>query len=284
VVFNNGAGLWDNHGGTDWHFAVSGTQVPAFVMDGVRDVATQQVTANGSRHLYAALSGETLYVATEDAGEGNDVFIYVAKNPGPLAAANWGKAGQIAQWDAFLADENDNDYESWSDATGANQGATGANGGVLEGILNLAQEFGTLPAQIYLAVGVYATANGGALVTSQQVPAAIVANGNIEAVEYFLLQLVATAGDFDGNGVVNDADYGVWRSTFGSASDKRADGNGDGQVDMADYIVWRNNFGATASGTYLLSRVEATEFAKVPEPMTLLTICLAAMVLFLRRR
>ena len=48
----------------------TGAQAPAFVMDGVRDAAAQEVAANGARHLYAALSGDVLYVATEDAGEG----------------------------------------------------------------------------------------------------------------------------------------------------------------------------------------------------------------------
>ncbi len=268
VVFNNGSGVWHNNGGADWHFAVTGAQGPAFVMDGARDAVSQSVAANGSRHLYAAVNGDTLYVATEDAGEGNDVFIYLADAPGSLTNANWAKAGQIAQWDAFLADENDNEYEAWTGATGANQAATGANGGVLEGIIDLAQQFGSLPAQIYLAVGVYPTANGGALVASQQVPASVIANGSIEAVEYFLLQLVVTPGDFDRNGVVDEVDYGVWRSTFGSTGDLRADGNGDGKVDTADYVVWRNNFGASAAGTYLLSRVDGPDIAAVPEPAT----------------
>jgi hypothetical protein len=284
VVFNNGSGVWDNHNGADWHFAVTGAQPPAFLLDGVRDAVSQLVAANGSRHLYAALNGDTLYVATEDAGEGNDVFIYLADAPGPLTAANWAKAGQIAEWDAFLADENDNDYESWFDATGTNQAATGANGGVLEGILNLAQEFGSLPAQIYLAVGVYATANGGALVASQQVPASVIANGNIEAAEYFLLQLVVTPGDYDRDGDVDDADYNVWRSTFGSASDLRADANGDGKVDTADYVVWRKNYGATASGAYLLSRVDGPPAAPVPEPATWILGMFTSLLVAARRR
>jgi hypothetical protein len=246
--------------------------------------APSKVAANGSRHLYAAVNGDTLYVATEDAGEGNDVFIYLADAPGSLANANWAKAGQIAQWDAFLADENDNDYEAWTGATGTSQAATGTNGGVLEGIINLAQQFGSLPAQVYLAVGVYPTANGGALVTSQQVPASVIANGSIEAVEYFLLQLVVTPGDFDRNGVVDEADYGVWRSTFGSAGDLRADGNGDGKVDTADYVVWRNNLGASASGAYLLTRVDQPNIVAVPEPATFVLVWIAAILFWPRRR
>jgi hypothetical protein len=50
----------------------------------------------------------------------------------------------------------------------------------------------------------------------------------------------AVAGDFDASGAANAADYDVWKATFGSTSDLRADGNRNGQVDLADYAVWRN--------------------------------------------
>ena len=36
------------------------------------------------------------------------------------------------------------------------------------------------------------------------------------------------------------ADHDVWRATFGSTTDLRADANGDGHVDAADYVVWRD--------------------------------------------
>jgi hypothetical protein len=50
---------------------------------------------------------------------------------------------------------------------------------------------------------------------------------------------VALAGDYNGDGSVNAADYTVWRNTQGSADDLRADGNGDGSVDQADYDLWK---------------------------------------------
>jgi hypothetical protein len=54
-------------------------------------------------------------------------------------------------------------------------------------------------------------------------------------------------GDYDGNRTVEQADYTVWRSTFGTNVNPGtgADGNGDGTVDAADYAVWRRNLGAT---------------------------------------
>lgn len=56
------------------------------------------------------------------------------------------------------------------------------------------------------------------------------------------------AGDFDSSGAVDDLDYEVWRSTFGSATDLRADANANGSVDAGDYSVWRDNLGATSGG------------------------------------
>lgn len=59
---------------------------------------------------------------------------------------------------------------------------------------------------------------------------------------------VGLRGDYDGSGVVDAADYVVWRNTLGSTKDLRADGDGNGTVDPDDYEFWKANFGASASG------------------------------------
>ena len=57
----------------------------------------------------------------------------------------------------------------------------------------------------------------------------------------------ALPGDYNLNGVVDAADYTVWRDTLGSnvAPFSGADGDGGGIVDQADYDVWRDHFGQT---------------------------------------
>jgi hypothetical protein len=50
-------------------------------------------------------------------------------------------------------------------------------------------------------------------------------------------------GDYNFDGVVNAADYVVWRQTLGVVNDLRADGDASGAVDVADYGAWANNVG-----------------------------------------
>lgn len=52
-----------------------------------------------------------------------------------------------------------------------------------------------------------------------------------------------TRADYNGDGLVNAADYTVWRDTEGSTINLAADGNGDGVVDSADYNLWVESFG-----------------------------------------
>ncbi|WP_425396015.1 hypothetical protein [Aeoliella sp.] len=77
-------------------------------------------------------------------------------------------------------------------------------------------------------------------------------------------------GDFNGDGLVNLADYTVWRNNLGSSAD--LNGNGDensgsaGVVDAADYALWKQNFGASAAAA------SVTATAQVPEPSAVLLV------------
>jgi hypothetical protein len=54
------------------------------------------------------------------------------------------------------------------------------------------------------------------------------------------------AGDYNTNGIVDAADYAMYRNTLGMSviPFTGADGNGNGTVGPEDYDVWRQNFGA----------------------------------------
>jgi hypothetical protein len=73
------------------------------------------------------------------------------------------------------------------------------------------------------------------------------------------LDTVFVAGDYNGNGVVDAADYNMWRASFGSRTALAADGNNNGVIDGGDFVIWRNAAGAPGGGTAL----------GVPEPVTL---------------
>lgn len=55
----------------------------------------------------------------------------------------------------------------------------------------------------------------------------------------------ATPGDYNRNGIVDLADFEVWRKDFGSAINLAADGNNDGVIDAADYSYWRTRYNVT---------------------------------------
>ncbi len=75
----------------------------------------------------------------------------------------------------------------------------------------------------------------------------------------------ALPGDYNGNSVVDTADYVVWRNTQNTsvASYSGADGNGDGEIDAADHAVWRANFGRVL-GTAVVAEIRA-EGASLPD-------------------
>ncbi|HEX4415012.1 MAG TPA: hypothetical protein VH107_15355 [Lacipirellulaceae bacterium] len=73
------------------------------------------------------------------------------------------------------------------------------------------------------------------------------------------LSIPVAPGDYNGDGIVDAADYTVWRDTLGSTGDLRADGNGDLIIDAGDFDVWRSsfsnsyNFGSTSAASAVVS-------------------------------
>ena len=98
-------------------------------------------------------------------------------------------------------------------------------------------------------------------------------NAALTAGAFAVAELVLIDGDYNGDGVVDAADYTVYRDSLGSSVDLAADGNNNGVIDPGDYTVWQNNFGATASSA-----------TAVPEPAAAVMLAAGLAGLLARRR
>ena len=247
VVFNDGAGTWDNNNGNDWHFTVEGGDPGAgFVIDGVLDASATLVGSNNGINLWAGLDGDTLYVACTPAGGGEDRFLVLADEPGLMGGAMWAKNGQIAGWDAFIGNENDNNWSGWFGHAGAAEVASGA---VLEGTLNIGVEFGLLPETVHLGVLSFGSGDGATLNMTNQVGVTLDGDGNFEAEEYVEVALCTLGdggccpADLNGDGSLDFFDVSAFLTAFGN-EESIADWNGDGAFDFFDVSGFLASFGA----------------------------------------
>lgn len=111
-----------------------------------------------------------------------------------------------------------------------------------------------------------------------------VSEGGLEdlELEFVLSEFLALAGDYNTDGVVNLADYIVWRNTLGGNVALPNEGATPGEVTSEDYQVWKDSFGATAavdltlmSGVVHYTSLTSTAppaVTSVPEPSGLLAI------------
>jgi glycosidase len=232
--------------------AGSGDARATYVVDGAIDDPDYARAQGEGITLFASFNGAELYLATEAAPRGEDAFLLVTDDTGRTTAAPFAKSGTVASTGIFVGDEGDNDFVRWFGTTGESVAATEPlpGRGVVEGTLNLLEEFGRVPDRIFVAAVRYAGADGGALVA--QAPQG---DGDdvVTASEFFELELadevdvvvgegegegegddelppddiVITPGDGDGDGVENLVDN-CPRLFNPAQADADADGLGDG--------------------------------------------------------
>jgi hypothetical protein len=247
MVFNDGAGTWDNNNGADWHFAVEGGDPnDGFVIDGTLDAGAVLVGSNSGVNLWAGIDGSTLYVACTPAGNGEDRFLVIAEQPGAMGSAMWAKSASVAAWDAFIGNEVDNNFNGWFDQTGAAQVASGS---VLEGTLDIGVEFGSIPDQVHLGVLSFGSPDGSTLNPTNQVGVTLDGDGNYEANEYVVVDLCTLmdsgccAADLTGEGDLNFLDVSAFLSAFAN-QDPIADFAVDGSFNFLDVSAYLSAFSA----------------------------------------
>ncbi len=192
-----------------------------FLMDGVPDFSGYLVSSQGMT-IYAAVRGTKLYVATwspgdKNSGYNNDHFIMVSDSllDSATTPAPWSKRGKIAipEGKPLLAGESSTTYAEWQNTIGPKYHFKALlNSGVMEGVIDLVAEFGTMPENIYVAAAAYQTQDGyfygwedtfnGVLVS--QAPAGD-GNLDIETAEFLRIP-AARIADAKQNGVYDSLD------------------------------------------------------------------------------
>jgi T5SS/PEP-CTERM-associated repeat protein len=99
----------------------------------------------------------------------------------------------------------------------------------------------------------------------------------------------AVAPDFNGDGVVDLADFAIWQAHVGQmsgASVLTGDADGDGDVDGADFLKWQRNVGKSMPWTGAgAGSGSSSDLANVPEPASLMLFaCGGSLALALNRR
>jgi hypothetical protein len=101
------------------------------------------------------------------------------------------------------------------------------------------------------------------------------ARGAINGLQFVSINPAGPTGDYNGNGVVDAADYVVWRKTSGQGATppgSGADGNGNGTIDPGDYTFWRSKFGNLVPG------IGSGSNLAVPEASSLSLLIVSAVV------
>ncbi|TWT32290.1 Calcineurin-like phosphoesterase [Posidoniimonas corsicana] len=101
-----------------------------------------------------------------------------------------------------------------------------------------------------------------------------------------MLQLyLSLPGDFNADGVVDAADFTVWRDNLQQVGESMpADADGDGAVGHSDYLIWRANFGRSLTGVSLAAQSLPAQPTPAPTPAAAVLMAAAALGVLTRRR
>jgi predicted esterase len=87
-------------------------------------------------------------------------------------------------------------------------------------------------------------------------------------------------GDYNGNGIIDAADYSVWRDALTASATSLLNDPTPGVVDESDFVYWRDHFGDVFGGGY----GAASGAAAVPEPASLQLLLIAIVLSAIARR
>jgi hypothetical protein len=221
-----------------------------------------QFPSNGSAaigHAVVTIDFDVITMKVASNFSGLEGTVTAAHIHGPTAEAEEGIADvmtQVPTFAGFPSGVTSGDYEQMFDLTNAssyNPAFITASGGVSQAMNALFQALHD--GKAYL--NIHTTAYEG---------------GEIRG---FLFQV---PGDYNDNGVVDAADYVLWRGSEGETGEGlQADSNNDNVIDIEDYNEWRSLFGNDRDDGH-----HHGSGAAVPEPTTLAFTVAIALVLLRR--
>jgi endonuclease I len=103
------------------------------------------------------------------------------------------------------------------------------------------------------------------MVSDEDLPGAL-SNSLTLSVQGFIVSASPLAGDYNGDGVIDAADYSVWRDALEASSTSLLNDPTPGTVDESDFDYWRDHFGESSGSG---SGASAASVASVPEPTSL---------------
>jgi subtilase family protein/SdrD B-like protein/GEVED domain-containing protein/proprotein convertase P-domain-containing protein len=179
--------------------------------------------------------GDAIIGDTDDgvAVVSNGGFLKLGVNT--LRVTTFGVGGQLTGWMDFNNDQQFSESErlTWT-----------LNGNNLGGEADLSP--GTFDLQITIPANAVDQRPIAARFRWGEAGLSFTGHAGIGEVEDYLFGLNFLFGDYNKNGVVDAADFPIWKKTNGATGItpySGADGDGDGDVDQDDFIVWQKNFG-----------------------------------------
>ena len=168
--------------------------------------------------------------------------IFAANNTGAFGDPNVGNAAHPLIWD---------------DGTVTASGSVAA-AGVLATLTidTTGLNSGSFPLSLTGVASAIGPANNTVLNDASGIPISLTVTNGLLTISQF------PAADYNHSGLVDAADYTIWRDSLGQSvtAGSGADGDHDGTVTQADYNLWKAEFGYLSPGS------GATTHVEVPEP------------------
>ncbi len=244
-------------GGHVWSDFIEYVESPAHFQEDVRGVAFGN---DGSIFVTGRVTGDIVGDGSYNGGS-HDIYVrkYAAGyDPnGPVNTAEWTRfIGTPAVDYAFDMVADDEGYIYVAGSIGGFNHTNGA----YDLVEKLDPETGETVWSVTLGVGggehvaygldvdahgdVYVTGTTRGSIGPEEIP-----TGARGLVDMFVAKIAQSLhGDFNSDGVVDAADYTVWRDNYGATGLEpyaAGDGTGDGNITTEDYDVWRSQYGMT---------------------------------------